>query len=204
MNRYNLRLFDDNNTGAAQAQTPAAPQAAAPAADTKAPQGGSYNFAQVEEFASARAARAEKAALASYFKQQGLSEDQATDAIKAYKIAQEAKTPKIDDVIKERDEAKAELNRIKNEGSLLKKGVKAEYSGYVMYEISQIMAADDKIKFDDAVDKFIKENPQFAKAGASAYRVKTEPEKKGDGNSNSPKDKHAAVNAAIRNAVRRK
>ena len=43
--------------------------------------GGTYSYAQAEEIANARADRAEKAALASYFKQQGMSEAEITAAI---------------------------------------------------------------------------------------------------------------------------
>ena len=53
---------------------------------------GSYSFAQAEEIANARADRAEKAALRSYFQQQGMTEQQVNQAIDdldyvAYKVS---------------------------------------------------------------------------------------------------------------------
>nr|WP_325235485.1 hypothetical protein [uncultured Oscillibacter sp.] len=76
--RFNLQLFDDGGqSGAGGSQGGAAGTGdggqAASAGNNGG--GGSYSFQQAEEIANARAQRAEKAALASYFKQQGMSEE---------------------------------------------------------------------------------------------------------------------------------
>lgn len=49
---------------------------------------GTYSYAQAEEIANARAERAEKAALRSYFQQQGMTEQQVNQAIADYKDQQ--------------------------------------------------------------------------------------------------------------------
>ncbi len=54
-----------------------------------------FSYAQAEEIAQARAERAERSALKSYFQQQGMSEDQVTQAIADYKAQQKKNQPKI-------------------------------------------------------------------------------------------------------------
>ena len=56
---------------------------------------GSYSFAQAEEIANARADRAEKAALRSYFQQQGMTEQQVNQAIADYKEQQKKNQPNV-------------------------------------------------------------------------------------------------------------
>ena len=89
--RFNLQLFDDGGqSGAGGSQGGAAGTGdggqAASAGNNGG--GGSYSFQQAEEIANARAQRAEKAALASYFKQQGMSEEEVSKAIATYKAQQ--------------------------------------------------------------------------------------------------------------------
>ena len=80
--------------------------------------GPSYSFQQAEEIANARASRAERAALASYFQQQGLSEEQINQAIADYKAQQAAQKPNVDAITRERDEARAERDALKNAQTL--------------------------------------------------------------------------------------
>ena len=110
--RFNLQLFDDGGqSGAGGSQGGAAGTGdggqAANAGNNG--RGGSYSFQQAEEIANARAQRAEKAALASYFKQQGMSEEEVSKAIATYKAQQAASRPNVDSITKERDDALAEL-----------------------------------------------------------------------------------------------
>ena len=49
--------------------------------------GASYSFEQAEEIANARADRASRAALANYFKQQGMTEEQVTQALRSHRNA---------------------------------------------------------------------------------------------------------------------
>ena len=193
---YDLRTFDEdpnNSGGAGSGQQQQAQQRPSGA--------GGYSFEQAEEIANSRAQRAEKAALASYFKQAGLSEEQVTEAIQAYKAEQAKKTPDVAAITKERDDARAELETMKQEASLAKKGVKADDVDYVSFKVRAMMREDDKLTFDKAADSFLKEHPRFT--NRSGYRVKTvEDDKEGQKASGKTPDR-AAINAAIRSAVKR-
>lgn len=59
--------------------------------------GGTYSFEQAEEIANARADRAEKAALTSYFKQQGMTEDE-VKALVRIEEAQRAEKKQFNDL----------------------------------------------------------------------------------------------------------
>lgn len=151
--------------------------------------------------ANARAQRAEKAALASYFKQQGMSEDEVSKAIAAYKAQQAANKPNVDSITKERDDALAELSALKNSNALRSKGVREEDIDYVMFKVNALMQADDKLDFEKAVTKYLKDNPRFT-TGGSSYKVKTGTDGSGQGGS-SGQGANDAINNAIRRAARR-
>lgn len=158
---------------------------------------GGYSFQQAEEIAQARAERAEKAALSSYFKQQGMSEDEINQAIKDFKANREKQRPNVDAVTKERDDARAELAQLKNSQTLRQKGVREEDVDYVTFKIAALMKEDDKLDFDKAATKFLKENPRFTTSGSGSYRVKTGTEGSGAGSSGN-QNSNDFINAAIR------
>lgn len=202
--RFNLQLFDDGGqSGAGSDQGGAAGTGDGGQASSAGHNGGggSYSFQQAEEIANARAQRAEKAALASYFKQQGMSEDEVSKAIAAYKAQQAASRPNVDSITKERDDALAELAALKNSNALRAKGVREEDIDYVMFKVSALMQADDKLDFEKAVAKYLKENPRFT-TGGSTYKVRTGTDSSGQGGS-SGQGANAAINDAIRRAARR-
>ena len=202
-NIFNLQLFDDGGQGGSGSQggstagTGNGGQAATNAGGNNATNGGSYSFQQAEEIANARAQRAEKAALASYFKQQGTSEDEVGKAIAAYKAQQAASKPDVDSITKERDDARAELEALKNSNALRAKGVREEDIDYVMFKVSALMSQDDKLDFEKAVAKYLKDNPRFA-VGGSTYKVTT-----GTNGSNQGNSSGQGTNDAINNAIRR-
>lgn len=202
--RFNLQLFDDGGqSGAGSGQGGAAGTGDGGQASSAGNNGGggSYSFQQAEEIANARAQRAEKAALASYFKQQGMSEDEVSKAIAAYKAQQAASRPNVDSITKERDDALAELAALKNSNALRAKGVREEDIDYVMFKVSALMQADDKLDFEKAVAKYLKENPRFT-TGGSTYKVRTGTDGSGQGGS-SGQGANDAINDAIRRAARR-
>ena len=100
-------------------------------------QGGTYSFEQAEEIANARADRAEKAALASYFKQQGMTEDEVTAALADFKAKKAAQQPNVSKVEQERDAALAQVEEMKNTNYLRDKGVKPDDLDYVLYKVSK-------------------------------------------------------------------
>ncbi|MBQ9249867.1 MAG: hypothetical protein IJ179_06045 [Oscillospiraceae bacterium] len=204
---FDLQLFDDggqSGSGSAQGGTAGTGDGgqAGSAGNNGNGSGGSYSFQQAEEIANARAQRAEKAALASYFKQQGMSEDEVSKAIAAYKAQQAASKPDASKITKERDDALAELAALKNSNALRSKGVREEDLDYVMFKIGALMKEDDKLDFDKAAAKYLKDNPRFTASGGGSYRVKTGTDSSGQGGS-SGQQGNDSINNAIRKAIRR-
>lgn len=205
---FNIQLLDDGGQGGAGANGGQGGNAGngngsqGNAGNNGGNGGATFSFQQAEEIANARATRAERAALASYFQQQGLSEDQINQAIADYKAQQAARQPNVDAITKERDEARAELAAIKNGQKLTQLGVRPELSRFVLFEIDALMKEDSKLDFDKAAAKFLKDNPQY-KTGNGSYRVKTGTDGSGAGSSDANSNGNASINDAIRRAARR-
>lgn len=205
---FNIQLLDDGGQGGAGANGGQGGNAGngngsqGNAGNNGGNGGATFSFQQAEEIANARAARAERAALASYFQQQGLSEDQINQAIADYKAQQAARQPNVDAITKERDEARAELAALKNGQKLTQLGVRPEFSRFVLSEIDALMKEDSKLDFDKAAAKFLKDNPQY-KTGNGSYRVKTGTDGSGAGSSDANGNGNASINDAIRRAARR-
>lgn len=200
---FNLQLFDnggEGGSGGGQGGNAGNGNGSQGNAGNNGGTGG-YSFQQAEEIAQARAERAEKAALSSYFKQQGMSEEEINQAIKDFKANREKQRPNVDAITKERDDALAELAQMKNSQTLAQKGVRAEDTDYVMFKIAALMKEDSKLDFEKAATKFLKENPRFTTSGGS-YRVKTGTDSSGQGGS-SGQGTNDAINDAIRRAARR-
>lgn len=157
--------------------------------------GATYSFEQAEEIANARAVKAERAALANYFRSQGMTEEQITTAINDFKTKQQANQPKISEIEKERDTYKNQITQMQNEKILTGKGVKADDLDYVMFKVSQMV--DDKTDFKKAAEKFLKDNPRFT---GQTYRVSTGTQSKGNDGGG---DSNDFINAAIRKAAGR-
>lgn len=155
-----------------------------------------YSFEQAEEIANARASKAERAALASFFRQQGLKEDEVTEAIKDYKQKKAGSQPDVQAITQERDDALKELENMKHEKLLTEKGVKTDDLDYVLYKVSKLV--DEKTDFAKAAAQFLHENPRYA--GGSAYRVSsgTSNDNQGSGGSS-----NSTINDAIRNIARK-
>lgn len=184
----NLHLFDEGNDGGNGGQN---------AGSGNGGQGssGTFTYEQLDEIASSRADRASKAALKSYFQQQGLSEQEAAAAIEQYKKDKAARQPDAGALEKERDQYKAQLEERDHKDYLRDKNVKAEDLDYVMFKVSKTV--DEKTDFKKAADKFLKDNPRYTGGG---YKVSTSTSSESDGSTGS---KHASINDAIRNAARR-
>jgi hypothetical protein len=189
----NLQLFDDGGEGGSESQ-------GGSAGTGNGGQGsagkGTYSFEQAEEIANARADRATKAALADFFRKQGMSEDEITAAIADYKAKKQASQPNVSAIEKERDDARSELETMKNSNLLRDKGVRPEDLDYVLFKVNQKIT--DKVDFKKAADEFLKENPRFT--GQGTYRVTTSSQAGGSGTTQTGND---FINNAIRNAARR-
>ena len=96
--------------------------------------GASYSFEQAEEIANARADRASRAALANYFKQQGMTEEQVTQALADFRQKQQSQQPNVSQITQERDAAQKELADYKNKDTLRSKGVADGYMEFVLFK----------------------------------------------------------------------
>ena len=161
---------------------------------------GTYTYEQAEEIASARADKAERAALANYFRSQGMTEDEVTQAIRDFKEQKARRQPNTDQLQHDLDEARKENARMKNENILREKGVRSEDLDYVMFKVEKMV--DEKTDFKKATEKYLKENPRFIGSGRGmgTYRVSTGSQSSGNGGEGNPND---SINAAIRRAAGR-
>lgn len=158
--------------------------------------GAAYSYEQAEQIAEARADRATKAALADYFKKQGMSEDEVTAALADFKAKKAAAQPNVTKVEKERDAALAKVAEMENTNYLRDKGVKPDDLDYVLFKVSRNV--DDKTDFKKAADAFLKENPRFTGQGMRVVSTG-----KADGGSGIAQTANDSINASIRSAFGR-
>lgn len=158
--------------------------------------GATYSFEQAEEIANARADKAERAALANYFRSQGMTEAEITTAISDFKAKRQANQPNVDAITKERDDALGKLAQYENEKVLTGKGVKAEDLDYVLFKVNQLVT--DKKDFKTATDEFLKANPRFT---GKSYQVSTGVSTGNAASGTESKNEH--INSMIRNAFGR-
>lgn len=190
-NYLNLQLFADGGEGGSGAQGGDAGKGNG--SQTSA--GATFSFEQADEIASARAQRAEASALRSFFQQQGMSEDEAKQAMNDYKASKEKQKPNVSAIEQERDNALKELEEVKNSNTLRDKGVKPEDLDYVLFKVGQKVT--DKVDFQKATEDFLKDNPKFT---GQAYRVTTSTQAGGSGSAENTND---SINNAIRMAARK-
>lgn len=190
--RFNLQLFADGGEGGSGDQ---GTNAGTGNGSQKGSAGAAYSFEQAEEIANARAQRAEQAALKSYFQQQGMSEEDARQAMADFKTNKEKQKPNVSAIEQERDNALKELAQVKNTNILRDKGVKPDDLDYVLFKVNQKVT--DKMPFDKAAAEFFQENPKFT---GQTYRVTTSSQAGGSGSAENTND---SINNAIRMAARR-
>lgn len=157
---------------------------------------GAYTYEQLEEIASARAEKSERAALANFFRSQGMTEAEVTQAISAFKTQRAANQPNATKLQQDLDDANKKIQQMENEKVLAGKGVKSEDLDYVMFKVSKLV--DDKTTFEKAAEKYLKENPRYM--GGSTYRVSTSTGSESNGSGG---NMNASINDRIRAAARR-
>ena len=194
---FNLQLFDDGGQGGAAGGSQGGGNAGG-GNGASGNAGATYSYEQAEEIANSRADRAAKSAVTNYFRQQGMTQEQAEQAFADFKAKQKASAPDIAAIEKERDQARQELAQMKNSEYLRKKGVRDDDLDYVMFKVSQ-QTADGKTTFEKAADAFLKENPRYGSQGGS-YRVSTGTQAGGSGSIGNSND---TINNSIRQAFRR-
>lgn len=183
----NLQLFaEDGGDGGTGAENTGSKHSAS----------GSYSYEQAEEIANARAERASKSALTNWFKQQGMTEDEASEAFKDFKAKREAGKPNISAIEKERDEARAELAAYKNRTELANLNVSPEFVEFVESKVSGMVT--DKKDFKTAASEFLKQNPQYVKS--AQIRMSSGAN---SGSGTGIENKNSSMNAALRKAFGR-
>ena len=193
---FDLQLFTDGGEGGAGAAGAGAGTAGNGNGGQNNAGGATYSYEQAEQIAQARADRAEKAALADFFKRQGMSEDEVTAALADFKAKKAAQQPNVTAVEKERDAALAQVEEMKNTNYLRDKGVKADDLDYVLFKAGK--QVDDKTDFKKAADAFLKENPRFTGQGMKVVSTG-----KPDGGSGTGQTVNDSINASIRSAFGR-
>ena len=194
---FDLQLFADGGEGdTGAAGTGSAGTGNSTAGSGHGSQGNAtYSYEQAEQIADARADRATKAALADYFKKQGMSEDEVTAALADFKAKKAAQQPNVNAVEKERDEALAQVAELQNANYLRDKGVKADDLDYVLFKAGKNV--DEKTDFKKAADAFLKENPKYTGKG---YNFRVASTGTPDGGAGTAQTAHDAINASIRSA----
>ncbi len=160
-----------------------------------------YSYEQAQEIAEARARRAEQSALKSYFQQQGMTQEEAAQALSDYREKKRASQPNVSEIQEELEAERAKNAQYENEKILIKKGVKPEDLDYVAFKSAKLV--DEKTDFAKAADKFLKENPRFIGGTGNTggtYRVSTGAQSSGASGTGNPND---SINAAIRKAAGR-
>lgn len=199
--RMNLQLFEDGagagsvntqsgNTGTGNGGQNTAGSAAG------AHVTGTYTYEQLEEIANARVERSERTALANFFRSQGMTEAEVTQAISDFKTQRAANQPNTEQLQQERDNALKKVEQMEQEKVLTSKGVRTEDLDYVMFKISKMV--DEKTDFKKAAEKFLKENPRFT---GQSYRVVSTGVQ--TGGAEGTEKGNDSINAAIRRAAGR-
>ena len=134
---------------------------------------------------------------ANFFRNQGMTESEVTQAINNFKAERAANQPNATKLQKDLDDALAKVQQMENEKTLSGKGVRSEDLDYVMFKVSKLV--DDKTTFEKAADKFLKENPKFT-GNAGSYRISTS---SGNSSEGSGGNMNASINDRIRAAARR-
>lgn len=205
--RMNLQIFEDGGAGSGSAGGQGGSAGAGNGGQNGNAGGasgahvtGTYTYEQAEEIANARANKAERTALADFFRKQGMTEEEVTQAIHDFREQKAKRQPNTEQMQHDLDEALKENARMKNEKILAEKGVRSEDLDYVIFKVEKMV--DEKTDFKKAAEKYLKENPRFAGSGrgTGTYRVSTGSQSSGTGGEGSSND---SINAAIRRAAGR-
>lgn len=193
---FDLQLFTDGGEGGAGGEGAGAGKVGNGDGSQKSAGTATYSYEQAEQIADARADRATRAALADYFKKQGMSEEEVTIALADFRAKKAATQPDVASVEKQRDDALAQVEEMKNTNYLRDKGVKPDDLDYVLFKVSK--QVDDKTDFKKAADAFLKENPRFTGQGMKVVSTG-----KPDGGSGTGQTVNDSINASIRSAFGR-
>lgn len=186
----NLQLFAEGDPPTSTAAVPPELASAPVVVPSAAPQ--EIDYSKLASIVQGKQTATEDSVLRGYFKQQGLSKEDADNAIAEFKEKQKANDPN-----QKVQELQEKLNSYENEKLLSKKHVQPDDFDYVSFKAAHI-AKEKKISFEKAVDSFLKDNPKIAGSGTGYRVVSTGTQSSGAGTSS---DSNDFINAAIRRAA---
>ncbi len=196
--KMNLQRFSEGNGGSAGTT-----------GDGNQGENAGYTYEQLEEIAGARAEKAEKAAIAGYLRNKGMSEDDITTAIADFKEKQNANKPNVTAITKERDDALAEAAQLKQEKLLTQKGVSNEDLEYFVDEYVEMfynyyndLMSTDTSKVDAALKALNDAKEKLVSAQNDVTTASKEVQEKSELVSNLEKQKSDA-NEAITEAQKK-
>lgn len=138
-------------------------------------------LAEISRMLAGGAEAKENKTLQSYFKQQGMSEDEVSEAIKAYKAQRDANKPDVDKLSGDLEKANKAVTgeRIRNAALMMTDdlGVNVKTMGYIikMADLSAVTDKDgnvDNEKLKAALNKVLEDLPQLkpTNAGKGGFR----------------------------------
>lgn len=192
--RFNLRRFEDGGNGGTGGNGGAGGNGGQGNA------GITYSFEQAEQIANERASRATSSALRSYFTQQGMTQEQAEEAMRDYRTRQAQNNPanRVTELERQLAESNEKLQTIENGRVLADLGVSKDFTDFVMYEVSKLVT--DKKDFKTAAAEYLKEHTGYTSAGN--YHVRTGIS--GNQSGSNAENKNETINNMIRGALGRR
>lgn len=160
----NLQLFAEPAGGTGGTEPPAGgqgQQTPPPPAGSQPPAAPQIDYAKIQQMLDGTLAAKEDTALKAYFKQQGLSQEEAEQAMAAFKAQKAAQQPDVGALQSQLTQAQAVAQKamIDNAATMaaVSLGIDAKTIPYVlkMADLSQVMGQDGKIS-DEAVTNALK------------------------------------------------
>lgn len=182
----NLQLF-------AEDPTPTEPPANPPTPANNPPAAPEIDYDKLASIVQGKQSATEDSVLRGYFKQQGLSKEDADKAIADFKEKQKANDP--NNKVKALE---SELNQYRQNEVLSKKHVNASDYDYVSFKANKLVS-EKNLTFEKAVDAFLKDNPHFVSGQKSGYRIVDTGATAGG--AGAAGDSNDSINAAIRRAA---
>ena len=174
-------MGDENTNGAQGAQQQDNNQNPQGQQNTQTPP--TVDYDKIQKMLDGTLQAKEETALKAYFKQQGLTQEQATQAIADFKAKQAAAAPNTEELQAQAEEARAaaQAAQIRAESYLLASdlGIDAKTAGYILKlaDVTDVMKADgtvDTEKLKASLEKVLTDLPQ----------LKTNTQKQPEGNNN--------------------
>ena len=140
-------------------------------------QGATYTQEQLDGIVNSRTARAEQSALRSFFQQQGMSENEVTQAINSYKAQRAKNTPDVAGMQTELAQTKSQNQQlvVQNSATIqaVELGIDAKSIPYVikMADFKEVMNTDgtvDAEKVKAAINKVLEDVPALKPADSGA------------------------------------